>query len=532
VATGKFVTSTGTTDANAVAATGASADPSAQFDVFDWGQGVLTLRNVATGKYLGYNWGPFLTRDDQPNGWYVQQQFKLEAQADGTAVIHYAGYETQEGWFGANTYVTVGADGKLALGAASAQAAAHFATTTVRSGVDEAVAAAKAADTAVVVVGSMPFINGREAHDRTTMALAEGQEKLVQAVRNANPHTVVVLENSYPDTINWEQENVPAILWTTHAGQETGHAVADVLFGDYNPSGRLTQTWYRSDQDVPSILDYDIIKSDQTYLYYKGDPLYSFGHGLSYTSFRYSDIRTSARSVDASGKVDVTVRVTNTGQRAGDEVAQLYTKQETSRDKQPLKQLRTFQRVHLAAGESKNVRLTVPVADLAHWDVTRSTSVVESSKYALLVGASSSDIRQSATIQVRGEKIPQRDLSQVTRAENFDAYSGALLVDESKTQGTAVGSAASGDWVEYADAALGRPTTFTAQVAKASAGSATVQVRLDSPTGRLVGTVPVASSGDVYRYTTVTAPLTRVSGRHDVYLVLGDGVRLSTFSMR
>ena len=533
VATGKYVTQTGTTDATAVAATAASADPSAQFDVFDWGQGVLTLRNVANGKYLGYNWGPFLTRDDQPNGWYVQQQFKLEAQADGTEVLHYAGYETQETWFGANTYVTVGADGKLALGAASAQAAAHFAKTTVRSGVDDAVAAAKAADTAVVVVGSMPFINGREAHDRTTMALAEGQEKLVQAVRNANPHTVVVLENSYPDTINWEQQNVPAILWTTHAGQETGHAVADVLFGDYNPSGRLTQTWYRSEKDVPSILNYDIISSDQTYLYYKGDPLYSFGHGLSYTTFRYSDIATSARTVDASGKVGVTVRVTNTGQRAGDEVAQLYTKQVTSRDKEPLKALRSFQRIHLAAGQSKNVRFTLPVADLAHWDVTRNKSVVESSAYDLMIGASSSDIRQAATIQVRGETIPARDLSQVTRAENFDAYSGALLVDESTTQGTAVGSVADGNWVKYADSALGgRPTTFTAQVAKASAGGATVQVRLDSPTGRLVGTAPVASSGDVYSYTTVTAPLTGVSGRHDVYLVLGDGVRLSTFSLR
>jgi beta-glucosidase len=532
VTTGKYVTATGTTDSTPVAATATTADANAQFDAFDWGQGVLTLRNVANGKHLGYNWGPFLTRDDQPNGWFVQQQVKLEAQADGTYVLHYVGYETQESWFGATTYVTVGADGNLKLGATSADGAAHFAKTTLRSGIDEAVAAAKAADTAVVVVGSMPFINGREAHDRTTMALAEGQEALVKAVFAANPHTVVVLETSYPDTITWEQENVPAILWTTHAGQETGHAVADVLFGDYNPSGRLTQTWYRSEQDLPSILDYDIITSDATYLYSTADPLYAFGYGLSYSKFRYSNIRTSARSVDDAGTVKVTVRVTNTGDRAGDEVVQLYTRQRTSRDKQPLQQLRTFERVHLGAGESKDVRLTLDVADLAHWDVTRSQSVVERSTYDLMVGASSSDIRQSASVYVRGEKIPDRDLSQVTRAENFDTYSGVLLVDESKAQGTSVGSTASGDWVRYADAALGRPRAFTAQVAKASGSDTTIQVRLDSPTGRLVGTAGVPSTGDVYAYTTVTASLSRVSGHHDVYLVLGDGVRLATFSMR
>ena len=113
----------------------------------------------------------------------------------------------------------------------------------------------------------MPFINGREDHDRTDMNLAAGQEALVKAVTKANPRTIVVLENSYPTTINWEQGNDPAILWTTHAGQETGHALADVLFGGYDPSGRLTQTWPRSQSQVANILDYDIIKSGQTYMY-------------------------------------------------------------------------------------------------------------------------------------------------------------------------------------------------------------------------------------------------------------------------
>jgi beta-glucosidase len=532
VATGKYVTATGTTDNDVVNESATTPTASTQFDVVDWGQNVLTLRNVANGKYLGYNWGPFITRDDQPNNWFVQQQFKLEQQPDGTYVIHYAGYETQESWWGGTNYVTVDSSGNLTLGSKTAAGAAHFSKDVISSGVDSAVAAARGADAAVVVVGSMPFINGREAHDRTTMALSSGQEALIKAVQAVNPHTIVVLETSYPDTITWEQQNVPAILWTTHAGAETGHAIADVLFGDYNPAGRLSQTWYRSDSDLPPDLNnYDVISSDQTYLYYKGDPLYPFGYGLSYTSFRYGNLRTTPTTPEAADTVHVSVDVTNTGARAGDEVVQLYTHQRTSRDKEPLKQLQGFQRVRLAPGQTRTVRFTLPAADLAHWDVTRGKWVVESSDYDVLVGSSSADIRQQATLHVHGETIPPRNLAQPTRAENFDAYSGVKLVDESKAAGTAVGAVTAGDWIEFAGSALGQATTFTARVAKASAGTGSIQIHLDSPTGPVVGTASVASTGDVYTYATASAALSSAAGTRDVYLVFGSDLRLATFSI-
>ncbi|MFI7542598.1 glycoside hydrolase family 3 C-terminal domain-containing protein [Actinoplanes sp. NPDC049599] len=515
-ATGRYVTATGSTDADAVTATGATAGAAAQFDLVEWGEGVATLRNVGTGKLLGYNWGPFVTRDDQPAGWFVQQQFKLERQADGSYVLHYAGYETRESWFGANTYVTVGADGRLTLGSATAEGAAHFTREVLSSGVERAVAAARGADAAVVVVGSNPFIAGREAKDRTTTALAGSQHALVEAVLAANPRTTVVLQTSYPDSIAWEQRHVPAILWTTHAGAETGHAVADVLFGAVNPAGRVTQTWPRSDGQLPAdLLDYDIISSGQTYLYSKQQPLYAFGHGLSYTTFRYSPLRVRATGATVTVRLDVT----NTGARAGDEVVQLYSHQRSSRVAQPVKQLRAFERVRLAPGATRTVTLRFARADLAHWDVTRERFVVENSVHDLLAGASSADIRQRATLAVRGETVPARDLTRTTRAESFDAYRGALLVDESKARGTAV----SGGWIAFKDARLG--PAFTARVA----GSGTVEVRLGSPTGRLLGTATVAGTADKYTYATATARLDRVAGRHDVYLVLGAGVRLATF---
>ncbi|MBG6067568.1 glycoside hydrolase family 3 protein [Micromonospora ureilytica] len=532
--TGRYVTATGTTDTNPVTATGGSASLDAQFDVVDWGQDVVTLRNAANGRYLGYNWGPFLTRDEQPNGWYVQQQFKLEPQADGTVVLRYAGYETKESWFGADTYVTVGEDGALKLGASTPAAATHFSREVISSGIDRAVAAAKAADTAVLVVGSNPFINGREAHDRTSTALSAGQEALVKAVTRANPRTVLVLQTSYPVTIRWEQENVPAIVWTTHAGAETGHAVADVLFGDRNPSGRLTQTWYRSDSQLPpDLLEYDIISSGQTYLYSRAKPLYPFGHGLSYTRFRYGQLRAGAQSVAADGTITASVDVTNVGSRAGSEVVQLYTHQRTSRDTTPIRQLKAFQQVKLAPGQTRTVTLRLPAADLAHWDVTRSRWVVESSVHDLMVGASAEDIRARAAVRVRGETIPARDLSRATRAENFDRYAGVRLVDESKPSGTAVGATAAGQWISFDGSALrAGARTFTATVAKAGADAGTIQIRLGSPTGRLLGTATVPSTGDDYRYVSTSTELARAVGTRDVYLVFDSPLRLADFSIR
>ena len=533
VATGKYVTSTGTGTADAVTASAAAAGAGAQFDVFDWGQDVVTLRNVGTGNVLGYDWGPFVTHDKQPNGWYVQQQFKLEKQDDGTYVLHYAGYETQESWFGDKTYVTIDpTTGRLTLGAASAAAAAHFTKDVLVDGVQQAVDAAKQAHTAVLVLGTMPFINGREAHDRTSMDLAAGQERLAKAVLAANPNTVLVLQSSYPQTITWEQQHVPAIVWTTHAGQETGHAIADVLFGDTNPSGRLTQTWYESADDLPSILDYDIAKAGTTYLYHHGPVLYPFGYGLSYTTFRYGDLRVGPPAVGAGGTIAASVRVTNTGARAGTEVVQLYTHQRTSRDPQPIEKLQSFRRVRLAAGASTVVRFRLPAAALAHWDVTRSRWVVERSRYDVLVGSSADDIRQSGSVYVRGEVIPARDLTRTTRAENFDDYAGVQLVDESKAAGTALGATADGQWAKYADAALARPRTFTARVANPGAAAGSVEVRLDSPDGRLLGTASAPATGSAYDYVTVPAPLAAAAGRHDVYLVLTNGLRLATFRLR
>lgn len=515
-ATGRYLTAPAAEGVLTEGPATAGADES--MDVFDWGAGKLTLRAVANGKYLSLGANRTLVDNAaQPNGWYVQQQLKLDQQPDGGYVLEYAGNDAG----GANKYGIVGAGGAVTMTAASPAAATRFTRQVITSGQSSAVTAATGADTAVVVVGSMPFINGREANDRTSTELAPAQLELVQAVQKANPHTVVVVENSYPTT-GWDKQTAPGVLWTSHAGQETGHALADVLFGDVNPAGRLPQTWYASDTQLPSIFDYDISKTGMTYLYHQGPVLFPFGYGLSYTTYKYGNMHATRRG----NAVQVAVDVTNTGSRSGDEVVQLYTHEQHSRAQQPIRQLRGFQRVSLTPGQTRTVTFTVATSALAFWDVTRNKSVVEAGTYDFQVGSSSQDIRQTASISAPGETIPPRDLSQPTLAQNFDDYQGVTLTDQSKAAGTSV-AATAGAWLAYKNVQLTGGSTVTISVSNPNSAPAQITVKLDN--GQVLGKVTAPSTGDRYRYVTVSAGLTKVTGRHDVYLSFDGPANLYSF---
>jgi beta-glucosidase-like glycosyl hydrolase len=197
-----------------------------------------------------------------------------------------------------------------------------------------------------------------EGRDRTSLSLPGRQEDLVKAVCAANPKTVVVLMNAGPLTVPWLKENVPAILEAWWTGVEGGDAIADVLFGDANPAGRLPHTVYASESQVPPQDEYDVTKGF-TYMYLNGKPLFPFGHGLSYTRFKYSNLQVSPRQIPATGKVTVRVDVENTGKRTGDEVVQLYVHEVECSVKRPSKELRGFERVPLRPGQKKTVAFTL-----------------------------------------------------------------------------------------------------------------------------------------------------------------------------
>jgi beta-glucosidase len=211
---------------------------------------------------------------------------------------------------------------------------------------------------------------------------------------------VLVLLNGSALAVNWAQEHVPAIVEAWYPGQAGGSAIADVLFGDYNPAGRLPVTFYKSASDLPPFEDYAM--KGRTYRYFGGTPLYSFGHGLSYTTFAYGNLRASAERVAAAGRIGISVDVTNSGAIAGDEVVQLYVSHPESKVPRAIRDLRGYRRVSLKPGETRTVRFAVPVSSLAYWDGRTHRWIVESEPVKLQVGASSADIRLEHTIRVTG----------------------------------------------------------------------------------------------------------------------------------
>ncbi|MBN2352982.1 MAG: glycoside hydrolase family 3 C-terminal domain-containing protein [Spirochaetales bacterium] len=269
------------------------------------------------------------------------------------------------------------------------------------SGIAAAAALAEKADAAVVVVGTDLTVSDEE-RDRSNIGLPGVQEKLVQAVYAANPKTVVVLVNGPRLEINWIQENAPGILCAWYGGQSQGAAIADVLFGDYNPGGKLTTTWYKTLDDVPAIYKYDVREGNRTYWYYEGEPLYPFGHGLSYTTFAYSGLKLSARAAKAGAAVKVSLTLANTGTREGDEVVQLYIRNNDPAEKLPKKKLVGFERVTLKAGQKKTV--TIPLAvngeTLGYWDASAHAFRLNPAAIDVMVGSSSGDIRLTGKLRV------------------------------------------------------------------------------------------------------------------------------------
>ncbi|MCX6238011.1 MAG: glycoside hydrolase family 3 C-terminal domain-containing protein [Bacteroidia bacterium] len=272
-----------------------------------------------------------------------------------------------------------------------------------------AVNLAKTSDVAIVCVGNNPNQDngwkkisspseGREDLDRKTITL-DSQEELIKQVLAANPKTIVVLKSSFPYAINWTQKNVPAIVHMAHSSQEEGNALADALFGDYNPGGRLVQTWPKSLEQLPEMLDYNI-RNGRTYMYFKNEPLYPFGFGLSYTTFAWSNLKTSVVNLAKDGSITVNVDVENTGKLAGDEVVQLYVKHLNSQVSRPVQELKGFQRVNLKAGERKTIAIPLAAQRLAYWDISKNDWQVERDSIEIRLGASSADIRLQQKLKV------------------------------------------------------------------------------------------------------------------------------------
>ena len=467
-----------------------------EFDVFDWGGDVVTLRAADTGKYLTVTGaGELAVTADKPDGWTVHETFERMPLPGGNMLLR---------------------------STATGQSA-RLRWDVLHDGVAAAAAIARDADTAIVVVGNDPMIGGREAHDRTTLNLPPSQDRLIREVSAANPRTVLVIMSSYPYVV---PAGPNAVVWTCHAGQETGNALADVLTGAHAPEGRLPQTWPAADEDLPDALDYDIIKAGWTYLYSGRQPRYPFGHGLTYTTFEYGELRVS----DGADTLTATVDVTNTGTRRGTETVQVYAAYHAP--DQPRRRLVGFTRVELSPGETKAAIVEVPRERLALWDVATGRMSVPAGTIDIGAGASSASIGRTVTLEFPG--APRRRPGQVSAAD-FDDYANIVLADRNSGGGTAVTSdvMGNGGWLRYQDLFPSRTQDPVFRLASPAPGGGRLEVWLSEPGdgGAPLASVAVPCTGGRYAWTEVPVPMDLPDGPLDLYVALSGAVFLDWFRL-
>jgi beta-glucosidase len=277
---------------------------------------------------------------------------------------------------------------------------------------DKAIAIAKQADVIIAYMGissslegeEMPTVSteGFEKGDRTTLDMPLEQQVLLKDLKATGKPIVLVLSSGSALAINWEKENIPSIVQAWYPGEEGGNAIADVLFGDYNPAGRLPITYYKSLADLPAFTNYNM--ENRTYRYFKNEPLFAFGYGLSYTKFQYSNLILSKAKIGQTDSIIVNLTVKNTGNYDGDEVVQLYVRNTTSTQPQPIKSLKGFKRVFIKKGESKMISIPLKASDVKYFNETKDDFIVEPGGYEIQVGASSKDIRLKSKLEIVGKE--------------------------------------------------------------------------------------------------------------------------------
>ncbi len=420
-------------------------------DIFikkDWGEGCLYFQCARTGKYMNTRFYPGKAKPeemgklaadiDEPFDWFVMEIFHMDEQEDKTAGL--------TNRFGSP--VLAGEDGSLwsmrggeqigasvGLEIASATSARKdialsevtFMLEVVESGVEAAVRLSEGKEKVILALGCNPMVNAREEVDRGTIILPPEQEKLMEAVYQANHNVILALLSNYPYAMNAAQEKLPAILWSATGSQDMGEAMAETIFGKNAPAGRLNMTWYKSDDQLPDIDDYDVIKGKRTYRYFDGEVLYPFGFGLTYSTFAYSDL---AAELADKKRLCVSFTVTNTGKRTSDEVAQVYGAAPASRVKKPLRQLIGFRRLkQVAPGESRRVEISVSIDEFRFYDVISRSLMVEGGCYTIFAGPDSAAKEQSLQIEIPGGKPGLRDMSKKTAADHYDDYENIVLTE-------------------------------------------------------------------------------------------------------
>lgn len=387
--------------------------------MYEWGDGAVSFRSQVNGKFLA-DCGVMKCSSKEVYGWFVKELFRLERNGRDCLL---------KNWQDRYLYVT----DKSQIGVTPSLRplkSSVFNIELFSSGADRVRRITSEARNAVVFCGNNPLVNARECFDRKDLELPKKQEELMETVLSLNPNAVMYIVSGYPYAVNIE--HLTAIMHICHAGPAMGTAVARTLFGDVSPAGRCPMTWYSSDRELCDIGDYNLIRSRSTYLYYEGEPLFPFGHGLSYTTFHYGAVTTDTASYNKGDTIKVSLELENTGMCDSDEVVQMYVVMPELPLTVPKKQLKAFCRVFVPRGEKVSVTLSLPVDELVRWNVSTDSFTVFSGTYELLIGPSSADIRKSCEVAVTGEECSGIDVSRTIAAVNSHDYIGVTYEADPK----------------------------------------------------------------------------------------------------
>lgn len=488
------------------------------FELSDWDFGLWTLRSLKSGKYLTdtsedmvMSFMDFSAEDVY--GWNVHELLYAEDTGDGVILNSWK-----------KSRIQINEDGRLISRQQSGLAEESlFEIEVLSKGSNRIAELAAQSDTVIVTVGNHPLIAAREEYDRPDIRLPLSQTRLLQAAAEENSRTLLYIVSGYPYSIAKEESLASAILFSTHIGPSLGTVAADILFGDYNPSGRCPTTWYHSVRELPAINDYDIMKNKTTYLYYQGKPLYSFGYGLSYTSFSYHDMEVA----QTEEKLSVKLYVTNTGIYDGAEVVQLYISAPESVYNRPILELKDFRRVHIKAGASSVVCLDVDIDRLAFYNPDLGMPCVEQGEYEIMVGAASSDIRLRTRVEIGGVKIEGRCAERRRSALEADDYAFVQFLTDKR------------DWKEYFLAEdfrayaiyhnlLMKRNTMFEGVFSTPAGEADITI-INQRTGEILGQCMIPTTGSLSQFVSCVCPIKEVEGLTDIRIQFSKTTSMKEF---
>ncbi|MBQ8624144.1 MAG: glycoside hydrolase family 3 C-terminal domain-containing protein [Oscillospiraceae bacterium] len=458
------------------------------FELQDWGENWINFFSAKYKKYIKLSDGDvFRLNSRRVYDWYTRETVNLKRFGDKYLIEEFLHHRRM--FCDDNGNISV----KSINNALSDQL---FEINVVKSGRERASEIAKAADFVLYCVGNHPVQVAKECYDRKTLAL-NIQPGMATHLVNQNKNTVMAIISSYPYSVNEENAVLPAIIYSSHAGMFLGTAVAKTLSGENNPAGRTPQTWYKSEYELPDILNYDIETSGTTYMYFKGDALYPFGHGLSYSKFEYKDFNINV--TDNEIWADVTVK--NISDRDGEEVVQIYYTVTDSKVIRPIKKLCGFARVNIKAGEEEKIRVDISRRMLEIFNVRNRKNILESGEYKFMAAASSADVRLEKTLLLSGEELGKRPCE--FDAETYD-YSKEMRILYSKNaghyiKGTGWSPVAGYDGIDFAG-----KKTLTVYAASAN-GRARITVDLGAK-GKTDIMIEAGNSLDDFRPYTINIP--------------------------